>query len=301
MKKNILLMTALLGATVWTGCQKIEEELVEIEPAAAYTLVVEATKGADTKALSLDGNTLNAHWADGEQVAVYLGGTKLGMLTATPDGSDASKATLAGTLDSVNGVTADVVLTLLFPRAEWDYTGQDGAAPTADGSLSTKYDYAMASVTVASVNSSSKTITVKSAAQFQNQQSMYCFSFGPSSNNLIIKQLTLFSEFDKLVQSRSWNGSDWEENYGPITITVPGNETRMVYASLRNMRVGTSGGDYLTFTLISDDQCLYMGNIEVPNSVLDVQGKFISARNKSVGIAKIPRDFTSGSTVNKAL
>ena len=288
MKKNILLIATLLGAMVWTGCQKIEEEVKEEEPATAYTLVVEATKGADTKALSLEGKTLNAHWAAGEKVGVYHGGGTIGTLTATPDASDNSKATLAGQMSHVVGITENEVLTLLYPRYKWDYTGQDGAAPTADCSLSTKYDYATANVIVASVEAGPNIITVKSAAQFQNQQSIYRFSFGNSGNNLNIKQLTILSEMNRLVQSRSWDNGNWVDSFGPITITVPGNETsQMVYASLRNTNVGTGATEYLHYSLICDDQLLRMGTIEVPSSVLDVQGRFISALNKNPDIANI--------------
>lgn len=295
MKTNILLIAALLCAMAWTGCRKIEETGGE-KPAGAYTLIVDASKGFGTKALDLDDSgatdVLNACWQQGEVVKVFLDGTCIGTLTATPNAGDASKATLSGTLSGTEGVVKGAMLTLLFPRTEWDYTGQDGTLET----IASSYDYAKATVTIDDI--SGTTLTTTTTAVFENQQSIYRFGFG----NLKIKQLTFFDEFDKLVQSRTWNGSEWQDNYGPITITAPGNGTLpMVYTSLRNMRVGTSGSDYLTFTLISDNPYLYMGNMEVPYSVLDVQGKFISARNVSVGIVSIPRDFFTTTSVNYAL
>ena len=171
----------ILALAAVTACQKAEEDFVAEKPKALegpYTLTLEATKGEDTKALKLinSGSTLIALWRDGETVAVYQGGTYLGQLVATADDTDETKATLSGTLESVAGVANNAVLTLLFPRKDWDYTGQNGGAPNVVSKIDRLYDYATANVTVASVDTGNKTITTTSAA-FENQQSIYRFGF----------------------------------------------------------------------------------------------------------------------------
>lgn len=288
MKKTILIATALFAALAWTGCRKIEEEIVEPEVvpehlAGSYILIVEATKDSDTKALSLDASTLNAYWGDGEKVAVYLGGTYKGQLTATPDGVKSTKATLAGELESVSGVAENTVLTLLFPRAEWDYTGQDGAEPDASGTLATKYDYATASVTVATVDNMAKTITTTGGASFVNQQSMYRFGFllGGAGEKIEIKEFTVSSANNALVQTRTWSGDAWIDNPGSITVTAASALT-LPYASLRNTRVGSGNGDTYSFSVIGSDDALYLGSKDIPSSVMDTHGKFISAQSISV-------------------
>ena len=273
------------------GCQIVEEEIINEEPqevipeevAEGYTLIVEASKGADTKALSLDGSTLNAYWADDEKVAVYLDGAYKGQLTATPDGVKSTKATLAGTLESVSGVVENSVLTLLYPRAEWDYTGQDGEAPSDDGTLATKYDYAAATVTVASVDGGSKTITTTGGASFANQQSMYRFGFkvGGAGDQIAIKSFTVTSDNNALVRSRTWSGGDWTDTPGSITVTAASTLT-LPYASLRNTRVGSGNGDTYSFSVIGSDDALYLGSKDIPSLVMDKHGKFISAPSISV-------------------
>ena len=299
MKKNLLTLTALVGILL-AGCQTMEEIVpevtpeVRVTPEGKYMLTVEATKDIDTKALSLDGSTLNAYWKTGETVAVYLGGTYLGQLTATA-GSDNTKATLSGVLDSVTGVAENSVLTLLFPRKDWDYTGQNGAAPSEDGPLATQYDYATASVTVKSVNTTDRTITVNSAAIFQNQQSMYRFGFkvGGTGDAIAIKSFTVSSANNALVRSRSWSGSDWVDNCGSISVEAAGTSTlTLPFVSLRNTLVSSSYAaddetvrDKYSFDVIGSDDALYLGEKKIPGKVMTTQGKFISA--PSVSITKV--------------
>ena len=219
---------AFIGALMLAGCQIVEEEIIIEEPQeviseevmAGYTLTVEAARDVDTKALSLSGSTLNAYWRKGEKVAVYLGGTKLGMLEATVNAMDNKKATLAGTLDSVDGVAENSVLTLLYPRANWDYTGQNGELSTYS-LLSTVFDFAMASVTVATVDNVNMTITATGNASFVNQQSIYRFGFlvGGVGEKIAIKGFTVSSANNALVRTRTWSAGAWTDNTGPISVT----------------------------------------------------------------------------------
>ena len=304
MKNNKIFWIAALLGTIVASCQ-IEivepdsiapqnEEIVE-EQEIKYTLTLEASKGVDTKALALENDrTLNSYWIDGEKVAVYKGGNYLGLLTATADALDPQKATLSGSLNSVEGVNTNDQLTLLFPRKDWDYTGQDGSVPNEDGSFAQKYDYSMATVQVATVEGNS--ITTKSGAAFENQQSVYRFAFKKEENALAVKSLRITSSHNALVQSRSWGSSNWDNTFGPIEINVSGGSLYLVYASLFNSLVGSPTQsqidnhdviDTYSFSIIGEDNGFYEANKGIPAQVMDVQGKFITAKNISVS----PKSF----------
>jgi hypothetical protein len=273
----------ILVLAAMAACQKVEDNGTTEEPKMveeAYTLTMEASKGADTKALSLNSSTLNAYWKTGETVAVYLGGTYLGQLAATADGTDATKAMLSGVLDSVTGVAQNSVLTLLFPRKDWDYTGQNGSAPNEAGPLATQYDYATASVTVASVNTGNKTIAVTSGAHFVNQQSVYRFSFKVGGMPLSVKELTVSSDHNKLVTFRSYSGG-WTSTYGNLTVTPESATDSFLYLSLRNENTNPTEADRFSFVIIGENNALYLGNKDIPGDKLG-DGRFVSAQNISV-------------------
>lgn len=294
--KNNFVAIALAGIIALAACQK-EQKLIETPEQVTgkeYTLTLEATKGAETKALSLDneGTTLNAHWEDGETVAVYLGGSFLGTLEATADGTDNTKATLSGVLATVENVEQGSVLTLLFPRADWDYTGQDGSVPSAAGTLATKYDYATASVTVASVDNVNKTISVTSGADFENQQSVYRFGFKVGGEMLGVKEFTLSSNRGKLVTSRSYSGGDWTSAYGYLTVTPAAATNELLYISLRNENTNTTEADQFSFYVIGADNALYIGSKNIPGDKLG-NGKFISAKSVSVTKPTLAQNSTT--------
>ena len=254
-----------------------------------------------TKALSLDGNTLNAYWKDGEQVSVFKNGDALrkGILTVDADESDRTKSLLSGPLHDTMGLTENNILILVYPRFNWDYTGQNGAAPSETGDLATKFDYATASATVQSVNKEEKTITVKNAAVFQHQQSMYRFGFkvGGTGDAIAIKGFTVSSTHNTLVRSRSWNKSDWTDNYGSICVNAASTLTTL-YVSLRNTLVSSSYPaddetirDTYSFDVIGYDNALYLGEKKIPGKVMTAQGKFISAQNISITGCHVRPDY----------
>jgi hypothetical protein len=190
MKKNILSLAALLiaSATVFTACSS-DDNITSEQPANSvqktYTMTVNATKGGDatTRALTLgrnDANTknvLNATWATTENVYVKKGDTwATGSLQPESDGAT---ATLKGELSGI-GIAADDVLTLQFPKSgDISYDGQDGLLST----ISANYDYAQASVTVASVDGND--IKTVGPAHFTNQQAIVKFTIKDKSNNLL--------------------------------------------------------------------------------------------------------------------
>jgi hypothetical protein len=255
---------------------------------SVWTLTVSASKGipdqawqevgdgAGTKALDLvnDGGRLNAYWKNTETVKVLKAGTFLGSLSVHPAaGQKPTSATLSGGI-TTTGLAVNDELTLLIPRDTWDYTGQKGKlAKTADnetGTIEDSYDYALATVTVKAINGNSVTTT---HASFENQQSIYRFSFAAGSA-LSVKSFIVSAANGQLVRSRAYSGS-WTPTFGSLTVTPGGNGTAdPLYVSLRNE---STVADTYSFVIIGSDDKLYLASRPIPANVLVTPGKFISA------------------------
>ena len=172
-----LVMAAALttGMTACSNDDNIIDEPILTGP-KTYTLTVAATKGDDatTRALSLDGTTLNATWAAGETVRVYsITGEGYSeaessdpVATLTAQGSGVT-TTLAGTFIGSYTPTVNAKLRLKFCSPT--YTGQKGT----QAYIAANCDYAIADATITNVNGSNVTTTV---ATFANQQAIVKFS-----------------------------------------------------------------------------------------------------------------------------
>lgn len=283
MNSKLIIPAILLLA----ACQQMElavptpvtnpEELQQL-PDSLFTLTVKASKDeVKTRALDLinDGATLNTYWKNTEKVKVYKDGTLLGTLDVAPAaGEKPTKATLSGPIATA-GLTAGNLLTLRIPLESWDYTGQVGTL----SSIETTYDYAIATVTVATVDDVFHAVTTTGSANFQNQQSIYRFGFKTGGNYFDPKSFTVSAAGGKLVRSMSWNGSVWMPAYGDLTVAPesPAGD-HFYYVSLRNDQ---TTDDVYSFTITGSDDVLYMATKTIPASVLDVPGRFISAKNIS--------------------
>ncbi len=148
---------------------------VETSGSRIYTMAVVAAKGnATTRALQLEGNTLNASWNQGEKVSVYnAGGEKLGELEAQGSGTT---TTLKGSLEG--DLAKNDVLTLKFLSP--NYSDQLG---TIDY-IAANCDYATAEVTVTEVEDNNITV---SDATFINQQAIVKFSLKDKSSDETIE------------------------------------------------------------------------------------------------------------------
>ena len=168
--------TMFLLAAILAACtnELLPGTVVEEAP-ESYTLVVTATKGNEdtTRALSLDGKTLNATWKAGDAVQVYHvsnPGTMTEFESTTPDATLSAQGsgmttTLSGSFTGSYTPAVDDVLRLRFlPKP--DYTTQEG---TLDY-IATHCDYAVATITVASVDALTRTVTATAPASFENQQ-----------------------------------------------------------------------------------------------------------------------------------
>jgi hypothetical protein len=216
-------LAALLMASAAIVSCSVKEEIFEeettikeepaVQPAKVYTLSVNATKGGDdeaTKALSLDGKTLNATWAQNEEVTVYNNTKKAqldGTLKAQSDGSSTTlKGSLTGTIE--NGDE----LILRFNSA--NYASQRG---TLDY-IAANCDFAEASITVSSVDGENNVIPTSTAA-FVNQQAIVKFILKDQDNNDVnVSNLSISAASNRLVSARSFRGSGEKTYYTGYTV-----------------------------------------------------------------------------------
>ena len=185
--KPIQTMAALLIAVIaMTACssgdtiidEPINEPIVKPDTPKTYTMTVQASKGdaATTRALSLDGSTLNATWVEGEKVTVYnitrsadLGG----YLEAKSSGANTTlEGTLSGTIENGDNLK----LKFLSPT----YGTQDGTLTGSATSIDKVCDYAEASVVVTAVSGGNITTT---AASFENKQAIVKFTLMKKLDN----------------------------------------------------------------------------------------------------------------------
>lgn len=139
----------------------------QTETVFTYSFSIDAAKGADdSKALTLEGNTLTAAWAVGEEVTVY-NETKDEELSGTLRAQSAgASTTLKGEISGTKGISANDVLTLKFLSP--DYNSQEGTLEY----IAAHCDYATASVTVTGVSGGN---IDTGTATFENQQAIVHF------------------------------------------------------------------------------------------------------------------------------
>lgn len=197
MKRTIypVLMTAalLLTGLVMTGCKNDNNAPEQPAKAQTYRMRITASKGTDTptngprRVLSLDGTTLNAVWATGEQVSVYnvtKGAALGGRLEAQSGGASTQlEGDLTGTVE------AGDILTLRFLSPA--YADQQGTLAY----ISANCDYAEAeNVEVASV--SGRQIQAANDAVFANQQAIIRFTLKDAADGTTPLNPTAFAVND---------------------------------------------------------------------------------------------------------
>lgn len=228
MKKALLIMAAIAGVA-FVSCQK-ETNLDNSEPEQAvktFTLTVEATKAADSKALAFEGTTLVTSWAATDEVKVCKHGSATAIGTLLPKTPGSATTGLTGNI-TVTDVNVGDKLDLIFPDTNWTYEGQDGTLPT----LASSFDFARAEVTVSNISGSDLTA---SAATFTNEQSLVKFTILNAADDsyLDIQSLTISAASGKLVKSYAVSGDAYTPVYGDIVIT-PAAATSEFYVALRN-------------------------------------------------------------------
>ena len=201
-----MLAALLMAGAAFTACSETDNAVID-QPAAArtYKMTVDATmgEGAQTRGLYFDNTALNVKWYNTDKVSVFpetWSRTEYGTLTAAA--SENGSTTLTG--DLTTAPTAGDHLNLLFPRATWDYTGQKGILLTDENSIEKKYDYALADVTVNTVDGNK--ITTTGNANFQNQQAIVKFKLLDNGGNAInATSLTISAASNQLVTAKGYN------------------------------------------------------------------------------------------------
>ena len=173
-RRFLNLMMASLVAMAYTSCSSSDDVIETPDPVVkTYTMTVDAQKGSNgTRALNLDGNTLNSTWTAGETVKVYEGNTELGTLTAQGNGANTS---LKGTLTGDLSVNDELTLKYLSP----DYDSQNGTI----ASISANCDYSVATVKV--TNIADGNISTENA-NFENQQAVIKFTLKNADGSLLL-------------------------------------------------------------------------------------------------------------------
>ncbi len=283
--KNIIAALLCSGLMVLAGCQKEDSDVPQTTPEekaelTTYKVTISATKGVDTKALSLDGTTLNAYWKASDKVKVYKAGTYIGELSVVPeDGEKPTIATLSGDL-TADGLAANDALTLLIPRGTWDYSGQTGVLTDATGSIESTYDYGLASVNIVAVAGNAVTT---SGARFENQQSIYRFGFRYGATTIRTKTLLLTSDQNKLAKTVNaiTGANTYFASDVPMTIELSTALTadqaaahELIYVAIRNDN--TTEKDTFSFTIYDADGATYKGSKEIPK--VNLASPFVSAK-----------------------
>ena len=254
------LAALLIASATFVACSS-DNDIVSEQPAEpttpkTCTLTVNASKGDDatTRALSLDGSTLSASWAEGEKVIVYKTGESLfpgvpgmpvniGTLEATD--INGNSCTLTGDLDQspLEGET----LQLVFPGSRGT---EDGAASMAqDGTLATiqnYFDRAHAEVTVTSVNG---TKVSASNASFVNEKAIVKFVLKNGDDVITPSSVSV-------TVTHSGYESDDPVTFSEFASTYTANGNCFFYA-ISGLSGGDFGGDIALTATIGSDTYVY--------------------------------------------
>lgn len=180
----------LMMAAALVACTREEQPRTETpdqpESPATYTLTIQASKGQDTRALVLDGNTLNATWGGSEQVLVYLNGNPDQLIaTLTPDltgHTDPASCLLVGEFTQLPGM-GDVLTLKLNSN---NYSDQRGTlAYIADNC-----DYAVATLQVTGVDNG-QILSREGGAEFESQQAIVKFTLQDNASGAAISPSAL--------------------------------------------------------------------------------------------------------------
>lgn len=246
---TLLMAGAALAAC--SGDDNIVEELPANPAQHTYTMTIEATKGGDaatTRALALDGKTLNATWETSNEVKAYNHTQSSAFTGSLKPQSDGASATLTGSL--TGSVAVNDIIYLLWPSVDADYTEQDGTLET----IAQRYDYTTGVAKVTSVDGT--TIGAEDSSpsggpvQFTNNQAIVKFTLIDKATGSPINatQLTIDAKVggeSRLIQSLTYPNT---YTLGTITINRTTPTDNVVYAALP-----FSSQAHFTFNLAATD------------------------------------------------
>ena len=257
MMKNIYFCALLTAGLALTACSSDDSNTEQVY--RTYTMTIDATKGANeaasrayTRALTLDGSTLNASWATSEKVYVqgkllsdesyfwfegsiqpqYAGTTtRLNGTISLPKGWVISIDEAIGTPHKVN---------LQFPRPDvLDYTGQIGTL--AD--IAENYDYARAENV--QVNIEADKVVGVSPVTFVNQQAIVKFTLKDKADGTTLLSptaLTIGYGGESLSLTSIPDATYTTNGNGVLFVAIPG------FSGQTLTLTATVGSDTYTFT-----------------------------------------------------
>lgn len=223
--KKVFFAIALL-ATAWlVSCTKetVRNEMAVETDGTRGTLIVTASKQAETRALELKDGYVDAFWAEGDTVEVYSykDGKFIGYLTPSAFGDNST--TLEGSVD-ISGIEVRDLLWLFFHgKGDMSYAHQDG---TLEG-IARCQDAAWASVFVETKDGGR--ITTEEAS-FQNLQAIVKFKIcNENGNPMSVRFLSIGAQN---IRSKMTNfGISFDVEYGAVTVT-PSAPTDEMFVSL---------------------------------------------------------------------
>ena len=241
----------------------------DVEPQPTYTMTIEATKGNDnsgwdmqsTRAITIDGTTLVTSWATTDQVYVKKGSTwASGSLQPQTPGVT---ALLEGTLMGITIAPGDE-LTLQFPKSgDVSYSGQVGTL--AD--IAANYDYATATVQVASVSSAGNIVPTEATTTFTNLQAIVRFTLKDKvSGDALLASSLAFSDGTNSFTVTPTAATD------QLYVAIPGFAGRTVSLtatigsrtySYKKTNVSFANGEFYTINLLVGREALDLSSVSI--------------------------------------
>lgn len=217
------LAALLMAGAACTACSS-DDNITGEKPTAnsqyTYSMTVSALKGGDTatRALSLEGKTLDGTWSKGEKVTAY----NLSTSTALDGYLEAQSAGLSTKL--TGSITGDIEpgdqLKLSFLKPI--YSVQNGTLEY----IASNCDYAEATVnveTLARASDGSGNITTDGAANFKNRQAIVKFTLKDTyGNNLYPDNLNITAASNKLLKGQLPNTPKTRHSGYTVTAGTPG-------------------------------------------------------------------------------
>ena len=189
----------LMVGVAFAACSSSDDSIIEqpVNPTEpkTYTMTVQATKGdaAGTRGLSLDGNTLNVKWNEGEEVIVAQDETTIGTLTA--QASSSGTTTLTGEVTGLDP-NKDVSFYLHsvdrrynsiydgLNHIDWEQKGVlQKPAEGIDHSIETSYDFAACTVSKDKISINGNEISVAGGIALASRQAIVKFTLLDQDGN----------------------------------------------------------------------------------------------------------------------
>ena len=198
---TIALPVLIIALAALTACSSDNEVLNDqpiVSPTApkTYTMTIQATKGGDdatTRGLSLDGNTLNVKWNEGEEVIVAQDETTRGTLTALASNNGTTTTTLTG---EVTGLDPNKDVSFYLHSVNRRYNDvpenikdieQKGVllkpAEGEDRSIETNYDFAVCTVSKDKISINGTEISVAGGIALASRQAIVKFTLLDQNGN----------------------------------------------------------------------------------------------------------------------